>query len=85
MAKTCATGIQNLGFYAAKTAFYFIEEPIVHLIGRYVHCMSESFQSFNTFEVDKKYLEGPLNVNYKDRKLHPAIFIYFEDNLLLIL
>ena len=29
MAKTCATGFQNLGCYAAKTAFYFIEEPIV--------------------------------------------------------
>ena len=30
--KTCATGIQNLGFYAAKTTFYFIEEPIVFYI-----------------------------------------------------
>ena len=30
MAKTCATGFQNLGCYAAKTTFYFIEEPIVH-------------------------------------------------------
>ena len=29
MAKTCATGFQNLGCYAAKTTFYFIEEPIV--------------------------------------------------------
>ena len=29
MAKTCATGFQNLGCYVAKTTFYFIEEPIV--------------------------------------------------------
>ena len=29
MAKTCATGFQNLGCYAAKTTFHFIEEPIV--------------------------------------------------------
>ena len=29
MAKTCATGFQNLGCYAAKSTFYFIEEPIV--------------------------------------------------------
>ena len=32
MAKTCATGFQNLGCYAAKTAFYFIEEPIVQVL-----------------------------------------------------
>ena len=31
MAKTCATGFQNLGCYATKTTFYFIEEPIVQL------------------------------------------------------
>ena len=35
MAKTCATGFQNLGCYAAKTTFYFIEEPIVHRLPEY--------------------------------------------------
>ena len=39
MAKTCANGFQNLGCYAAKTTFYFIEEPIViSSQTRIVHC-----------------------------------------------
>ena len=40
MAKTCATGFQNLGCYVAKTTFYFIEEPIVRLMMLQDHLFS---------------------------------------------
>ena len=57
MAKTCATGIQNLGFYAAKTAFYFIEETIVQLVTKLLFKPFRLPHKREQYETKKKFKE----------------------------
>ena len=60
--KTLATGFQYLGYYVAKTTFYFIEEPIVkwpYFFDSGALVAISAFQSLNKL--------GPLVTNQKNK------------------